>query len=109
MSTNTASVIIPAVETGIEQLRKLVNVAGWTNEWAFDDITDMFATIRLLQACLALDLETLPDQLTPAERKYAAKHGKVRKTCIKRLYQAEYGKAWVKNLTGTDRALYDSL
>lgn len=98
-----------STETGIEQLRKLVNVAGWTNEWAFDDITDIGQTIKLLQACMELDLETLPDQLTDKERKSAAKKGRLGKGCIERLYREEYGSKWRQNLTGKDLELYNTL
>lgn len=73
-------------ETGIEELRKLVNMAGYTEESAFDGFTAV-ETVRLLQACRALDLETLPDQLTLAERRHAAKHGRVSIECLHRLYE----------------------
>lgn len=74
-------------ETGIEELRALVNLAGWTTESAFDDFTAI-ETVRLLRACRALDLETLPDQLTPTERIYAARCGRVSRSCLRRLYEA---------------------
>lgn len=73
---------------GMEELRSLVNIANQTNESAFDGFT-LEETVRLLQACRALDLETLPDMLTPGERKYAAKHGKVSTACLRRLYKQE--------------------
>lgn len=95
-------------ETGIEHMRRLVSVAGWCHEATFDDF-DVLQTIRLLEACLVLDLGTLPDQLTLGERKHAAKYGKLSKSAIKRLYRAEYGQRWEAALNGTDLALYNSL
>lgn len=84
-------------ETGIQELRILVGMADWSNESALDDF-DLKATVRILQACRALDLETLPDMLTLAERRYAAKHGKVSTACLRRLYKqegcAESGPDW---------------
>lgn len=73
--------------TGIEELRTLVNMAGYTTESAFDDF-NAAETVRLLQACRDLNLEVLPDQLTKAERRYAARHGRVSKTALHRLYDA---------------------
>lgn len=73
-------------ETGIEELRVLVNMAGWTQESAFVGF-NAEQTVRLLRACRALDLETLPDQLTAAERAHAARHGKVSTSCLRRLYR----------------------
>lgn len=96
-------------ESGIEKLRALVDVAGWCSEWAFDDIPDVASTIRLLEACLALDFETLPDDLLASERKHAAKTGTVSRSTIARLYRLEHGSKWEANLVGKDRALYDSL
>ena len=75
-------------KTGIEKLRELVNMAGWTRESAFDGF-DVLQTVRLLQACAALDLETLPDQLTEEERRAAARTGKVSTRTLRRLYAAE--------------------
>lgn len=75
-------------ETGIEELRILVNIAGHTNEDAFDGFS-VEETVRLLQACRALDLETLPDMLTSGERQYAAKQGEVSTACLRRLYKQE--------------------
>lgn len=72
--------------TGIEELRGLVNMAGWTTESAFDGF-DALQTIRLLQACQKLNLETLPDELTQSERAYAARYGKVSKKALHRLYE----------------------
>lgn len=83
-------------ESGIEKLRRIVESAGWCQEWAFDDIEDPLATIKLMQACLALDFETLPDQLEDSERKYAAKHGRVSLKCLERLYEAEYGPGFAR-------------
>lgn len=48
---------------------------------------DALQTVNLLRACAALDLETLPDQLYQDEREHAAKHGKVSKACLRRLYE----------------------
>lgn len=75
---------------GIHELRRIVSAAGWSAEDAFNDLT-MLEVIRLMQACLAMDLETLPDQLYLKERKYAARTGKISKATLERLYRAEYG------------------
>lgn len=75
-------------ERGIDELRKLVNMANWTREDAFDGL-DAYAIVRLLQACRKLDLETLPDQLTEDEQDYAIEHGKVSTECLTRLYDAQ--------------------
>lgn len=82
-------------ESGIETLRKLVNIAGWSMEWALDDF-DVKETINILLACQSLDLETLPDHLKDSERKYAAKHGRVSLKCLERLYRAEYGPGFAR-------------
>lgn len=72
----------------MEELRALVSYGNHSNEDAFDGF-DLEETVRILQACRALDLETLPDMLTQAERRYAAKHGKVSTACLRRLYKQE--------------------
>lgn len=79
-------------ESGIETLRALVNMAGWSGEWALDDL-NVTQTIKLLQACRVMDLETLPDQLNDNERRYAARTGKLSRTTMRRLYKVEYGSA----------------
>jgi hypothetical protein len=73
---------------GMDELRTLVNFGNHANESAFDGL-DLLGTVKLLRACLALDLETWPDQLTQAERRYAAKHGKVSTACLRRRYKEE--------------------
>jgi hypothetical protein len=80
-------------ETGIEELRALVSMAGWTRESAFDGF-DAIQTVRLLQACRKLDLEVLPDQLTRDERREAARTGVVSEDAVRRLYRAEFGPNW---------------
>jgi hypothetical protein len=84
--------------TGIEELRALVNMANNTREDAFDGL-NAEETVCLLRACRALNLETLPDQLTPEGRAYAAKHGEVSTKELRRLYKAEglpeTGSDWV--------------
>jgi hypothetical protein len=77
-------------ESGIETLRALVSMANYTREDAFDGF-NVHETIKLLQACRAMDLETLPDELTEPEARYAAKTGRVSRTAMRRLYRAEYG------------------
>ena len=85
-------------ESGIEELRALVNIAGWSRESALDGF-DVMETVRILRACRALDLETLPDELTEPERRYAARHGRVSTSCLRRLYREnglpETGRDWV--------------
>lgn len=82
---------------GMDELRSLVNYGNHSNEDAFSGF-GLEETVRLLRACLALNLETLPDMLTRDERKYAAKHGKVSTECLRRLYRqegcAESGPDW---------------
>ena len=73
---------------GMDELRTLVNFGNHSNESAFDGFT-LEETINLLRACLALDLETLPDQLTPDERIDAAAMGQVSRKCLRRLYKQE--------------------
>ena len=75
-------------ETGIQELRKLVNMANNTREDALDGFTAE-ELVKLLRACRDLNLEVLPDQLQPWERRYAAKHGKVSKGALRRLYHLE--------------------
>lgn len=74
--------------SGIDELRKLVNLANNTNESAFDDL-GLEETVRLLRACRALDLETLPDMLEQDELEFAAKNGRISKKALRRLYKAE--------------------
>ena len=84
-------------ETGIEELRVLVDNAGITQESALDDF-DIFQVVRLLRACRALNLETYPDQLYPHERRYAARTGKISTKTLRRLYkengEPETGSDW---------------
>jgi hypothetical protein len=74
-------------ETGIEELRKLVNMANNTREDAFDGL-DAFQVVRLLQACRALDLEVLPDDMNDEERLEVANTGKVPTETLELLYEA---------------------
>jgi hypothetical protein len=75
-------------ETGIEELRKLVNMANNTREDAFDDF-DLEQTVRLLRACRELNLEVLPDQLTEEEAEDTASTGRISTECLRRLYRVE--------------------
>lgn len=75
-------------KSGIDELRELVNMAGWTRESAFDGL-DAIQVIKLLRACRELDLEVLPDELTPAERVTTARTGKVPTAALRRLYANE--------------------
>ena len=75
-------------ETGIQELRGLIAFGNHSNESSFDGF-DADETLRLLRACYALDLETLPDMLTQEERKHAARTGKVSKAALHRLYERE--------------------
>lgn len=75
-------------ETGVEELRMLVQIADYTTESAFDSF-NLLQTINILKACHKLDLETFADDLTHDERKFAAKHGRVSIKCLTRLYNDE--------------------
>lgn len=66
----------PIHPSGIDELRKLLRIAGHTCEYAFDGI-GVHGVIRLLQACKYSPVEVLPDALTEKERLYAAQHGKL--------------------------------
>lgn len=74
--------------SGMEELRALMRIASHTQAWALAELS-LEQVVKLLRACLELDLETLPDQLTPEGRAYAAEHGKVSTNELRRLYQLE--------------------
>jgi len=68
-------------ETGIEFLRRLAACWGWCREDALDAYTPE-ELIKMFRAIQASGFDIYPDQLTPEERRYAAKYGKLAaKTC----------------------------
>lgn len=73
---------------GMDELRTLIDYGNHSNESAFDGFNAV-ETVRLLQACIALDLEVFPDQLTPMERRHAVQTGKITTAALHRLYKAE--------------------
>lgn len=77
-------------ERGIEELRRYADWSKACTESTFDDLSAE-ECVRLMRACLALDLETMPDQLTREEIKQIAKDGKLSRETITALYRVEYG------------------
>lgn len=71
-------------ETGIEFLRRLVEVANSTNEEVFDDLS-VEETINLIRACWDSEFDIYADNLLPAERAFAARTGKLSKKAVDRL------------------------
>jgi len=71
-------------ETGIEFLRRLVEVANSTNEEVFDDLS-VEETIKLIRACWDSDFDIYADDLWPDERSFAARNGRLSKSAVKRL------------------------
>jgi hypothetical protein len=75
-------------ESGITELKALLNMANWTHGDAFEGLS-LEEVISLLRACRKLDLETLPDMLTGPERREAAKTGIVPTRALRRMYKIE--------------------
>lgn len=75
-------------ESGIDELRKLVNMANNTAEGAFDDF-GLYEVVELLRACRRIDLDITPEQLTRDEAEFAARRGRVSIKCLRRLYKQE--------------------
>lgn len=73
--------------TGAEELRALVRMMNATKESAFDDLSAA-QIVQLLQACRALNLETLPDQLTRAEIYEVIALGYIPTATLHSLYEA---------------------
>jgi hypothetical protein len=71
-------------ETGIEFLRRLVSVANYTNEEVFDDLS-VEETIKLIRACWDSEFDIYADALSPSERAFAARTGKLSKKAVDRL------------------------
>jgi len=71
-------------ETGAEELRRMVSTLNMSAETAVDPFTAE-QVIRIVRACWASPWDLLPDMLTLAERRYAAKHGKLSDACNRRL------------------------
>lgn len=74
----------PHGKTGAEELRHIVNLLDMSREGASDPF-NAEELIRIVRACLASEWDILPDNLTLAERKYAAKHGKLSAAANRRL------------------------
>ena len=71
-------------ETGAEELRRMVSALNMSTESAVDPFSAE-QVIRIVRACWASPWDLLPDMLTLAERRYAAKHGKLSDACARRL------------------------
>ena len=76
--------ITPPKPTGIEEMRLLVQNAGYCVESTFDDFTAE-QLLKIFRACWASEWDLYPDVLTRAELRYAAKHGKLSDRCNARL------------------------
>jgi hypothetical protein len=70
--------------TGIEFLRRVVAIADRTEEAVFDDLNTA-QVIKLVCACWESEFDIYADQLTSAERVYAARHGRLSPSAVKRL------------------------
>jgi hypothetical protein len=77
-------------ETGAEELRRIVSVLDHTTEGALDPFTAE-ELLRIVRACWTSAWDIVLDELTLAERRYAAKHGALSVSCTKRL-DREIGK-----------------
>ena len=74
-------------ETGAERLRRIVRCLDWNRESALDGF-GVIELIRIVEAIWALDsdvVDVMIDELSPAERKFAARHGRLSKECERRL------------------------
>jgi len=76
-------------ESGIEELRQLAGISGYTREYAFDGFTAI-ECLNLLRAVRACEWDIYADALTPEEREHAAKTGKLSEECVARL-DTEFG------------------
>lgn len=70
--------------TGAEELRRIVGCLSACRESALDPFTAE-QLVKIVRACWLTGYDVYPDDLTLAERKYAAKHGKVSNACVVRL------------------------
>lgn len=74
-------------ESGIEEMRRAVSVAGMCRESAMEGFTAE-EVMNLFRACWATPYDMLPDELNGRERKYAARHGRVDEKTLRRLAKA---------------------
>lgn len=72
------------IESGIEELRKLIKLANNTNECVFDGLS-IHAIVFLLQACRKSTWDITPDDLTEDEIRFAVINGKLSTECLERL------------------------
>lgn len=70
-------------ESGAEELRRVVALCNLSTEACFDDLTTV-EVVRLARAVWSSEWDCLPDHLTDAERKYAARTGKMPKSAERR-------------------------
>jgi hypothetical protein len=71
-------------ESGIEELRRAARMSGYARESAYEGFTAE-ECLAMIRACWDSGWDILPDALTPEERDYAAKHGKLSARTQKRL------------------------
>ena len=71
-------------ETGIEELRRAARVSGMTRESAFDGYSAE-ECLEMIRACWKSGWDILPGDLTPEERDYAARHGKLSARALARI------------------------